>query len=204
MKIVDPKTTYIAPEAKIADDAVICPLCTITGASVIGKGAVIRPNCIIEDSEIGEGTEVTSSVLVGAKVGKNCTVGPFAYMRKGAVIGDGCRVGDFVEVKNAVIGNRTKVAHLTYVGDCEVGEECNIGCGVVFVNYDGKNKNKTVVGDRCFLGSNSNIIAPVSIESGSYVAAGTTVTESVEEDGFVIGRARQIVKPGRARGRYRE
>ena len=151
---------------------------------------------------IGARTEVTASVLTGAKVGEDCTVGPFAYLRKGADIADGCRIGDFVEVKNARVGEGTKVAHLTYVGDCEIGKGCNIGCGVVFVNYDGKRKNRTVVGDRCFIGSNCNIIAPVSIKDGCYIAAGTTVTDDVGKDDLVIGRVRQVVKPGRARGRF--
>lgn len=192
----------ISPSAKVAPDAKIAPGVTIEGRSVIGEGAVIRPGCIIEDSVIGARTEVTASVLTGAKVGEDCTVGPFAYLRKGADIADGCRIGDFVEVKNARVGERTKVAHLTYVGDCEIGKGCNIGCGVVFVNYDGKRKNRTVVGDRCFIGSNCNIIAPVSIKDGCYIAAGTTVTDDVGEDDLVIGRVRQVVKPGRARGRF--
>lgn len=192
----------ISPSAKVAPDAKIAPGVTIEGRSVIGEGAVIRPGCIIEDSVIGARTEVTASVLTGAKVGEDCTVGPFAYLRKGADIADGCRIGDFVEVKNARVGERTKVAHLTYVGDCEIGKGCNIGCGVVFVNYDGKRKNRTVVGDRCFIGSNCNIIAPVSIKDGCYIAAGTTVTDDVGKDDLVIGRVRQVVKPGRARGRF--
>ena len=192
----------ISPLAKVAQGAKIAPGVTIEGQSVIGEGAVIRPGCIIEDSVIGARTEVTASVLTGAKVGEDCTVGPFAYLRKGADIADGCRIGDFVEVKNARVGEGTKVAHLTYVGDCEIGKGCNIGCGVVFVNYDGKRKNRTVVGDRCFIGSNCNIIAPVSIKDGCYIAAGTTVTDDVGKDDLVIGRVRQVVKPGRARGRF--
>lgn len=192
----------ISPSAKVAQGAKIAPGVTIEGRSVIGEGAVIRPGCIIEDSVIGARTEVTASVLTGAKVGEDCTVGPFAYLRKGADIADGCRIGDFVEVKNARVGEGTKVAHLTYVGDCEIGKGCNIGCGVVFVNYDGKRKNRTVVGDRCFIGSNCNIIAPVSIKDGCYIAAGTTVTDDVGKDDLVIGRVRQVVKPGRARGRF--
>lgn len=192
----------ISPLAKVAQGAKIAPGVIIEGRSVIGEGAMIRPGCIIEDSVIGARTEVTASVLTGAKVGEDCTIGPFAYLRNGADIADGCRIGDFVEVKNARVGEGTKVAHLTYVGDCEIGKGCNIGCGVVFVNYDGKRKNRTVVGDRCFIGSNCNIIAPVSIKDGCYIAAGTTVTDDVGKDDLVIGRVRQVVKPGRARGRF--
>lgn len=196
------ENVYISPESKIEDGAVVYPNNSILGASVIRKGAVVYPNCIIEDCDIGEGAEVTASVLHGAVVGKNTTVGPFAYMRKGSKIGEGCRIGDFVEIKNAEVGDGTKVAHLTYVGDCEIGKNCNIGCGVVFVNYDGKTKHRTSVGDRCFIGSNCNLIAPLEIGSGSYIAAGTTVTESVPPDGLVVGRSRQTVKHGKAQGRY--
>ncbi len=202
MKLTDRQNVYVSPGARVADDAVIYPGVTIEGECVIGSGAVIRSGSIVEDSVIGARTEVTSSVLTGAKVGEDCTVGPFAYLRKGADIANGCRIGDFVEVKNARIGERTKVAHLTYVGDCEIGKECNIGCGAVFVNYDGKHKNRTVVGDRCFIGSNCNIIAPVSIKDGCYVAAGTTVTDDLDEGDFAIGRVKQVVKHGRARGRF--
>ena len=202
MKLTDRQNVYVSPGARVADDAVIYPGVTIEGECVIGSGAVIRSGSIVEDSVIGARTEVTSSVLTGAKVGEDCTVGPFAYLRKGADIANGCRIGDFVEVKNARIGERTKVAHLTYVGDCEIGKECNIGCGAVFVNYDGKHKNHTVVGDRCFIGSNCNIIAPVSIKDGCYVAAGTTVTDDLDEGDFAIGRVKQVVKHGRARGRF--
>lgn len=202
MKIIDEKTTYISPEAKIADSAVIYPNNTIMGETVIGENTVIMPNCIIDNCKIGNNVKITASVMEGASIADGTTVGPFAYLRKGADIGSECRVGDFVEVKNARIGDGTKVAHLTYVGDCELGKKCNIGCGVVFVNYDGKKKHHTTVGDGCFIGSNCNVIAPVDIADGSYIAAGTTITESTPKDSLVVGRARQVVKEGRGKGRF--
>lgn len=202
MKLIDEKTTYISPEAKIADSAVIYPNNTILGETVIGENTVIMPNCIIDGCKIGSDVRITASVMEGAVIADKTTVGPFAYLRKGADIGEGCRVGDFVEVKNAKIGDGTKVAHLTYVGDCELGQKCNVGCGVVFVNYDGKKKHHTKVGDGCFIGSNSNVIAPVELADGSYIAAGTTVTESTPKDSLVIGRARQVVKEGAGKGRF--
>lgn len=202
MKLIDEKTTYISPEAKIADSAVIYPNNTITGETVIGENTVIMPNCIIDGCRIGDNVKITASVMEGATIADGTTVGPFAYLRKGADIGKECRVGDFVEVKNAKIGDGTKVAHLTYVGDCELGRKCNVGCGVVFVNYDGKQKHRTTVGDHCFIGSNCNVIAPVDIADGSYIAAGTTVTESTPADSLVVGRARQVVKEGRGKGRF--
>lgn len=202
MKLIDERTTYISPEARIAESAVIYPNNTITGETVIGENTVIMPNCIIDGCKIGNDVKITASVMEGATVSDGATVGPFAYLRKGTEIGEGCRVGDFVEIKNAKIGDGTKVAHLTYVGDCELGKKCNVGCGVVFVNYDGKRKHRTTVGDGCFIGSNCNVIAPVNIADGSYIAAGTTVTEDTPEDSLVVGRARQVVKEGRGKGRF--
>ncbi len=194
MILIDKNTTYISPEAQIAEDVVIYPNNNIIGNTVIGKGTVIMPNCIITDSIIGENAKVTAAVMEEARVGDNTTVGPFAYLRKGACIGNHCRIGDFVEIKNSVIGDYTKASHLAYVGDVTIGERCNVGCGVIFVNYDGKKKHRSTVEDNCFIGSNCNIIAPVTLRANSYIAAGTTVTDETPNDSFVIGRSRQIVK----------
>ncbi|MDE6372185.1 MAG: hypothetical protein K2L61_01430, partial [Clostridia bacterium] len=194
MILIDKQSTYISPEAKIADDVIIYPNNHIIGNTVIGKGCKIMPNCILTDSVIGAGCSVTASVMEEAKVGDTTTVGPYAYLRKGASVGSHCRIGDFVEIKNSTVGDYTKASHLAYIGDATVGARCNIGCGVIFVNYDGKTKHKTTVEDDCFIGSNCNIIAPVTLREGSYIAAGTTVTEETPTDSFVIGRSRQIVK----------
>ena len=194
MILIDKRSTYISPEAKIADDVIIYPNNHIIGNTVIGKGCKIMPNCILTDSVIGAGCSVTASVMEEAMVGDTTTVGPYAYLRKGARVGSHCRIGDFVEIKNSTIGDYTKASHLAYIGDATVGARCNIGCGVIFVNYDGKTKHKTTVEDDCFIGSNCNIIAPVTLREGSYIAAGTTVTEETPSDSFVIGRSRQIVK----------
>ncbi|MBR2030339.1 MAG: hypothetical protein IJ999_05490 [Clostridia bacterium] len=150
----------------------------VCGGTVIKSGTVIYPYCFLHD----------------CSVGKNVSVGPFATIRPGSIIGDGCRIGNFVEVKNSVIKQNTKIAHLAYVGDAQVGCGVNVGCGVVFANFDGKTKHKTVVGDNCFLGCNSNLVAPLCIGDGCFVAAGTTVTKDVGADSFVIGRTRQSVK----------
>lgn len=194
MILIDKNTTYISPEAQIAEDVVIYSNNNIIGNTVIGKGTVIMPNCIITDSIIGENAKVTAAVMEEARVGDNTTVGPFAYLRKGACVGNHCRIGDFVEIKNSVIGDYTKASHLAYVGDVTIGERCNVGCGVIFVNYDGKTKHRSTVEDNCFIGSNCNIIAPVTLRENSYIAAGTTVTDETPNDSFVIGRSRQIVK----------
>ena len=194
---------YIDKDAVVEEGAVVFPYNYIGAGSVIKSGAVLRPNNIIENSVVEEGAVVTASVLESAHVGKRAQVGPFCYMRAGAKVGEGCKAGDFVEIKNASLGDGTKASHLAYVGDCDVGAGCNVGCGVIFVNYDGKQKHRSKVGDRAFIGSNSNIIAPVNIGDDAYIAAGTTITEDVPEAALVIGRSRQTVKEGKARGKFK-
>ncbi len=195
VNIVDFQNTYIDCDAVIERGATIEPYNFIKGRTVIKTGAHIKPGNYIENCIIASGASVDSSRLYNSSVGANTTVGPFAYIRPNTVIGESCRIGDFVELKNCIIGNGTKVSHLTYVGDAELGADCNIGCGVVFVNYDGKAKHKSIVGRRVFIGSNSNIIAPVTIADRAFIAAGSTVTDSVPAGGLAIARARQTVKP---------
>ena len=129
-------------------------------------------------------------------VGCDTTIGPNAYLRPGTVVGDNCRVGDFVEIKNSTIGSGTKISHLTYVGDATLGERINLGCGVVFVNYDGKNKQRVSVGDDSFIGCNVNLVAPLNIGKRVYIAAGSTVTKDIEDGALCIARERETVKPG--------
>lgn len=195
----DVSSVHIDRSVEIGAGAVIGANNHLRGQTKIAAGAVLGENNIVTDSEIGEGATVLCSVLVSAKVGKNTKVGPFAYLRPGAETGEGCRVGDFVELKNAKLGPGTKVSHLTYVGDAVLGRDCNVGCGVVFANYDGEKKSVSVVGDECFLGSNCNVVAPVKVGDRSYIAAGTTLTKDVEPDSFMIGRVRQekLNIPGR-------
>ena len=139
--VVSPATVTIADTVRIGAGAVIYPNNHIFGNTMIGAGAVLLPNNIIEDSVIGEGARIEASVLRGARVGKGASIGPFSNLRAGAVIGENCRVGDFVEIKNASLGTGSKVSHLTYVGDADLGADCNVGCGVVFCNYDGAQKS---------------------------------------------------------------
>lgn len=184
-------SVYIDDAAVIESGVIIYPNNHIYGKTTIKSGAVLEPNNIIYDSEIGCGVSMVASVVKNSRIGDNTTVGPNAYIRPNSVIGNSCRVGDFVEIKNSRIGDGTKISHLTYIGDAEVGKNCNFGCGVIFANYDGKKKYKTTVGDNCFIGSNCNLIAPVRVADGAFVAAGTTVTDDVKEKSFVIGRVRQ-------------
>ena len=201
--LIDPAQTYISPESEIGADTVLYPGVILEGACRIGSGCTLYQGSRLVDSQVKDGATVENSVLQSAVVGRQSKVGPYAYLRPGTVIGDGCRVGDFVELKNALVGNGTKISHLTYVGDAELGEEINIGCGVVFVNYNGKQKFKTKVGDRAFIGCNTNLISPVNVGEGAYIAAGATVTKDIPADALCIARAREVIKPGWAKGRYK-
>ena len=190
--IIDPNNTYIGRDVKIENDVVIYPGCILEGNTVISEDCVILQNSRIVDSFIGKGTEVQSSVILQSKVGENTHVGPFAYIRPESNIGNDVKIGDFVEIKKSTIGNGTKVSHLTYVGDAEVGENVNFGCGTVTVNYDGNNKHLTKIGDNSFIGCNTNLVAPVEVEEGAYIAAGSTITTTVPSDALAVARARQV------------
>lgn len=198
LKILDKKSVFIDKNVKIGNNVIIYENNRIEGNTVIGDGVIIMPNCYIKNCIIGSGTTLNYSQAEDSKVGENVSVGPFARLRPKSDVRDNAKIGNFVEIKNAVIGEGSKVSHLAYVGDADVGKNCNIGCGVIFVNYNGRTKSRTVVGDNCFIGSNCNIIAPVSIASDSYICAGTTITDTVNSGDFVIGRVRQEVKVGRA------
>lgn len=192
--LLDPDNTYIGPYVKIERDVTIYPGNVLEGHTTIGEGTILYPNNRIVDSVIGKETQIQSSVILESQVGNRTTVGPFAYLRPGSQIGNNVRIGDFVEVKNAKVGDGTKISHLTYVGDAEVGKNVNVGCGVVFVNYDGKKKQKTIVEDNAFVGCNTNLVAPVRVEKGSYIAAGSTITDDVPQNALAIARARQVNK----------
>ncbi|MDR0928950.1 MAG: hypothetical protein LBM74_04470 [Oscillospiraceae bacterium] len=194
--LLDPAHTYIDPQVLIGAGTVIHPNNTLSGATVIGENCVLLPGNRMQDARLGDGVTVEQSVLLSCEVAKGTTVGPFAYLRPNTAIGEGCRIGDFVEIKNSRIGNGTKVSHLTYVGDSDLGERINLGCGVVFVNYDGKRKHRTRIGDDAFIGCNVNLVSPVQVGDGAYVAAGSTITEDVPGDAMAVARARQVVKPG--------
>ncbi|MDD5018403.1 MAG: bifunctional UDP-N-acetylglucosamine diphosphorylase/glucosamine-1-phosphate N-acetyltransferase GlmU [Eubacteriales bacterium] len=202
--IIDPDNTYIDAGVKIGMDTVVYPGVVLEGDTSIGDNSVLYPGSRIKDSRIGSGTAVQNSVILESTVGDSTTIGPYAYLRPNSVVGSGCRVGDFVEVKNALIKDGAKVSHLSYIGDGEIGERSNIGCGVVFVNYDGQKKSRTVVGKNVFVGCNANLIAPVTIDDGAYIAAGSTVTHDVERDALCIARSRQKNIEGWAKRRRGE
>lgn len=194
--IISPDNTYIGDEVQIGQDTIVYPGNVLEGKTTIGEGCILYPNSRINSSVIGDNVTVQSSVILDSKVGENTTVGPFAYIRPESNIGKSARIGDFVEIKKSTIGDGTKVSHLTYIGDAEVGSGCNFGCGTVVVNYDGKKKYKTIIGNNAFIGCNTNLVSPVEVEDNTYIAAGSTITEKVPEGSLAIGRAKQVNKEG--------
>lgn len=190
--LINPMNTYIGADVVIGKDTIIYPGNIIDGNTVIGENCVVYANCRISDSIVDDDVVIESSVVLNSRIGRKTTVGPFAYIRPETIIGESVRVGDFVEIKKSTIGDNTKISHLTYVGDAEVGMGCNFGCGTVTVNYDGKSKNKTVIGDNSFIGCNTNLISPVCIDDNTYIAAGSTITEDVKEGSLAIARSRQV------------
>ena len=189
--MINPDHTYIGTDVIIGRDTCIEPGVILEGKTRIGEGCTIGQNSRITDSTLGDRVKVTQSTLRESTVGDDTGIGPFANLRPGSNLGKRVRIGDYVEIKKANIGDDTTAAHLAYIGDAEVGSHVNIGCGVVFVNYDGKKKSTTIVEDHAFIGSNSNLVAPVTIETGAYIAAGSTITSDVPSDALAIARGRQ-------------
>ena len=194
--MMDIYSTYVDFDVEVGMDTVILPNTMLTGNTTIGEGCTIGPDSRIYNSVIGNDTTVKDSTILESKVANNTAVGPYAYIRPNSDVGSHVKVGDFVEVKNAVIGDGTKISHLAYVGDADLGKNINVSCGVIFSNYNGKDKARSVVKDDSFIGCNANLVAPVELEELSYVAAGTTVTENVPAGALAIGRSKQENKPG--------
>lgn len=189
-----PETTIIQSNVEIGRDTVIYPGTIIKSGTKIGANCTIGMNTQIDNSTLADNVNVLSSVIIDSEIDSGTTVGPFAYLRPNSKIGKDVRVGDFVEIKNSTVDNGTKISHLTYVGDSDVGKRVNFGCGTVTVNYDGKKKYRTKIGDDCFIGCNTNLVAPVTVENGGYTAAGSTITDTVPQDSLAIARARQVIK----------
>jgi bifunctional UDP-N-acetylglucosamine pyrophosphorylase/glucosamine-1-phosphate N-acetyltransferase len=194
--IINPENTYISADAEIGRDTILQPGTMIEGNTKIGEGCTIGPNSQIVNSVIGNETTVHSSVIVESNIGSNTAVGPFAHVRPESNLGNHVRIGNFVEVKKSTLGDGSKSAHLSYIGDAIVGSDVNFGCGTIVVNYDGKKKHTTIVEDNAFIGCNSNLVSPVTVGKGAYVAAGSTITKDVPEDSLAIARARQDNKEG--------
>lgn len=194
VSILDPLTTHIGSDVVIGADTIIEPGVRLKGHTVIGEDCVISGDTEIIDSTIGDKVVIRSSSIEESVVGNEVQVGPYAHLRPQSKLGDTVKVGNFVEVKNATIDQGSKIPHLSYIGDADVGQDVNIGCGSITVNYDGANKHRTTIGDHVFVGCNSNLLAPVTIESHSFIAAGSTITKNVPEHALAIARARQTNK----------
>lgn len=197
--LLDPKTTYIDSDVKIGSDTVIEGGVTIKGNTVIGTDCYISAHSDIINSIIHDEVKITSSTLEDSEMHTGSDIGPYSHLRPASEIGENVHIGNFVEVKKSFIDKGTKVGHLTYVGDATLGKNINIGCGVVFINYDGTSKHHTNIGDHAFIGSNSNLIAPVNIAEDSFVAAGSTITYDTNKFDMAIARARQTNKPDYAK-----
>lgn len=187
----DPAATYIEPGVIISEDTVIRPNTYLQGKTMIASGCIIGPNTRIVDSRIEEGSEIQFSVVLESTIGKDCTIGPFAYLRPGTVLETKVKVGDFVEIKKSTIGAGSKVPHLSYVGDATVGTGVNIGAGTITCNYDGVHKYPTIIKDSAFIGSNTNLVAPVEVGEGATVAAGSTITCDVPAEALGVARGKQ-------------
>lgn len=194
--LLDPASTYIGPDVVIGMDTTIEPGVKLAGTTVIGEDAIIGQYSEITDSELGNGVHIKHSVVNDAQIADDVIVGPFAQLRPGANLGRKVKVGNFVEVKKSIVKEGAKLPHLSYIGDAEIGERTNVGCGSITVNYDGKNKFKTIVGNDAFIGCNTNLIAPVTLGDFALTAAGSTITDDVPNDSLAIARVRQTTKDG--------
>ncbi|AOM84623.1 N-acetylglucosamine-1-phosphate uridyltransferase / Glucosamine-1-phosphate N-acetyltransferase [Salisediminibacterium beveridgei] len=194
--MTDPEQTYISSDAVIGADTVIEPGCMIKGRVSIGSNCHIGPQTVVEESEVADNSVIRQSTVHHSKIGSRVNIGPFAHLRPETDLGDDVRVGNFVELKKMSMGNGSKASHLSYLGDAEIGKGVNVGCGSITVNYDGKNKFLTTIEDGAFIGCNANLIAPVTVGEGAYVAAGSTITDDVPSEALGIARARQSNKEG--------
>ena len=194
VRFMDVENAYIGPHVAVGGGTVILPGTILRGRTSVGRFCEIGPNAMIRDCIVGDRVTVNASQLSGSTVEEGVIIGPFAHVRPGCHVGKDVKVGDFVALKNSTVGQGAKISRLTYVGDCDVGERANLGCGTVTVNYDGTSKYRTVIGDGAFIGCNTNLVAPVKVGDGAYTAAGSTITDDVPADSLAIARSVQVVK----------
>ena len=201
VRILDPSAVYIDPRVRVGRGTALLPGTILRGESAIGCGCEIGPQAMVDGCQVGDGVTINASQVTGSTLADGCDVGPYAHVRPGCQVGPKCHVGAFVQLKNCVLGEGTKMSHLTYVGDADVGSGVNFGCGTVTTNYDGFEKHRCVIGDKAFIGCNTNLVAPVTVGEGSYIAAGATITKDVPADALAVARAKQENKEGWARRR---
>lgn len=194
VEMLDPSAVYVEDTVTVGAGTMLLPGTILRGDTVVGKGCTLGPNVMLTNCTVGEGCTINASQCEDSEIGSGCQIGPYTHIRPHCVVGEGSKIGAFVQLKNCNLGKGTKMAHLTYVGDSDVGDDCNFGCGTVTCNYDGYNKSRTTIGNHVFVGCNTNFVPPVTVGDGAYIAAATTVTRDVPEDAMAIGRARQEVK----------
>ena len=192
--IIDPATTYVAPEVVVGSDTILHPGTILEGNTVIGKECEIGPHTRFTNVKVGDNNVIHFTYAHDCEIKNGTDIGPYVHLRPNTVIGDKVHIGNFVEVKNSIVGEGTKFPHLSYIGDSDVGDGVNIGCGTITVNYDGKIKHRTRIDDGAFVGCNTNLVAPVHVGSYSYIGAGSTITKDVPDKALAVGRARQMIK----------
>ena len=194
--MMDPAAVYVEDQVTVGAGTLLLPGTILRGRTVIGENCLIGPQAMLTDCVVEEGCTVNASQCEESTIEKNCQIGPYTHIRPHCVVGEGSKIGAFVQLKNCNLGRGTKMAHLTYVGDSDVGDNCNFGCGTITCNYDGFKKFRTTIGSNVFVGCNTNFVPPVTVGDGAFIAAATTVTGDVPENAMAIGRARQEVKEG--------
>lgn len=195
--MMDPSAVYVEEQVTVGRGTVLLPGTILRGATTVGKNCQIGPDTMLTDATVADNVTINTAQVEQSKLCSGCEIGPYTHIRPHCVVGANSKIGAFVQLKNCNLGAGTKMAHLTYVGDADVGDRVNFGCGTVTCNYDGNAKFRTVIGNDCFVGCNTNLVAPITLADGVYTAAGSTVTEDVTAaDSLVVARTRQTVKPG--------
>lgn len=191
VEMMDPSSVYVEDGVRVGKGTFLLPGTILREGTVIGEGCTIGPNVMLTGCTVGDQVVINTSQCEHSEIQSGCEIGPYTHIRPHCVVGEGSKIGAFVQLKNCSLGKGTKMAHLTYVGDADVGEGCNFGCGTVTCNYDGKDKFRTQIGDHAFIGCNTNLVAPVSVGDGAYTAAGSTITGTVPAGALAIARERQ-------------
>jgi bifunctional UDP-N-acetylglucosamine pyrophosphorylase/glucosamine-1-phosphate N-acetyltransferase len=189
--VIDPSTTFVDRKARVGRDTVIHPFTILEGNTQIGEDCILGPGTRLVNTTIGNGVTIQNSIALDSRVDDNCQIGPFAYLRPETNLGKGVKIGDFVEIKKSTVGDGSKIPHMSYIGDAEIGQKVNIGAGTITCNYDGSKKWPTLIGDGAFIGSNTNLVAPVEVGVKAVVGAGSTISKDVPDGALGVGRAKQ-------------
>ncbi len=196
VEMLDPAAVYVEPQVTVGRGTLLLPGTILRGETRVGEGCQLGPDVMLTGCQVGDGCVINASQCEESVIEKDCQIGPYTHIRPHCTVGEGSKIGAFVQLKNCTLGKGTKMAHLTYVGDTDVGDGCNFGCGTITCNYDGFHKYRSTIGSGVFVGCNTNLVSPVRVGDGAYIAAGTTVTGDVPDGALAIGRSRQSNKEG--------